>query len=102
MVTMQERCLSGRKSLIRNQVCGNPVPWVRIPLSPPENQMAPLWGHFVFYPSAVQDENPVRRAQQQSRMPGREATIPLSPPTSQVFDESPTGDCRMPFIFRSS
>jgi len=32
-----------------------------------------------FSPSAVADENPVRRAQRRSRMPGREATIPFPP-----------------------
>ena len=36
-VIREERCLSGRKSLIRNQVYGFPVPWVRIPPSPPIN-----------------------------------------------------------------
>ncbi len=30
-----ERCQSGRMGLIRNQVYGSPVPWVRIPPSPP-------------------------------------------------------------------
>jgi hypothetical protein len=45
-----ERCQSGRMGLIRNQVYGSPVPWVRIPPSPPENEKAPLWGLFVFSP----------------------------------------------------
>ena len=35
-----ERCLSGRKSLIRNQVYSLPVPWVRIPPSPPNQRKA--------------------------------------------------------------
>ncbi len=43
-----ERCLSGRKSLIRNQVYGFPVPWVRIPPSPPEKIKGPHRGPFCF------------------------------------------------------
>jgi len=31
-------------------------------------------------PSVVEDEKPIRRAQQRSCMPGREAAIPPSPP----------------------
>ena len=50
-----ERCQSGRMGLTRNQVYGLPVPWVR---------------------------------------------IPPSPPPSQAFNESPTGDFRMQFSFR--
>ena len=44
------------------------VPGVRIPPSPPENQKAPLWGLFVFLPSVVEDENPVRPTQPRSGM----------------------------------
>ena len=32
--------------------------------------MAPLWGHFVSRPSAVEDEDPVRAEQWRSGMPG--------------------------------
>ena len=42
----------------------------------------------------------VRRAQRRSRLPGRDATIPPSPPASQAFEESRTRDCRRPFSFR--
>ncbi len=75
----KERCQSGRMGLIRNQVYGSPVPWVRIPPSPPKYKR-PLSGPFVFLPSRLRTSDPVRRAQPHSGMPGREATIPPSPP----------------------
>ena len=53
--------------LIRNQVYGSPVPWVRIPPSPPENEKAPLWGLFVFSPRGYGLSNPVRRKQRRRR-----------------------------------
>ena len=83
----------------------SPVPWVRIPPSPPEKSKAPLWGLLFFSPSVVEDESPVRPTRQRScqfaRQRRRRNSIPPSPPTSQAFDESPTGDRRMPLIFRS-
>jgi hypothetical protein len=42
--------------------------------------MAPLWGLFVFSPSVVEDEDPVRAEQRRSRLRRREAAIPPSPP----------------------
>ncbi len=69
--------------LIRNQVYGSPVPWVRIPPSPPENKKAPLRGLFVFRPSVVEDKNPVRAGQRRSRLRRRVAAIPPSPPENK-------------------
>jgi hypothetical protein len=54
-------------------------------------------GPFCFLAKGVADENPVRRAQPRSGMPGRAAPIPPSPPDSQAFVESPSRDLRMPF-----
>ena len=78
---IEERCQSGRMGLTRNQVYGSPVPWVRIPPSPPEKQKRALVALFCFSRRAwLRTSDPVRQAQRRSRMPGREATIPPSPP----------------------
>ena len=70
-----ERCQSGRMGLIRNQVYGLPYRGFEShPLR--QNMKGPFLGPFVFLPSVVEEEGPVRRAQRRSRMPGREATIP--------------------------
>jgi len=45
-----------------------------------QNAKGPIRGLFDFLPSGYGLSNPVRRAQQRSCMPGREATIPPSPP----------------------
>ena len=42
-----ERCRSGRTGLTRNQVYGIPVPWVRIPPSPPEHKNPRPGGVFL-------------------------------------------------------
>ena len=54
-------------------------------LSARQIKMGPS-GPFLFgLPSVVAGENPVRQAQRRSRMPGREATIPPSPPTTGII-----------------
>jgi hypothetical protein len=53
---------------------------------PPENKKAPSRGLFVFSPSVVEDENPVRPTRQRScqlaRQRRRRNSIPPSPPNS--------------------
>ena len=53
---------------------------LRSGLAPPPKAEKALQGFFVFGPSVVEDEGLVRRAQSRSHMPGREVTIPPSPP----------------------
>ena len=45
---IEERCQSGRMGLTRNQVYGSPVPWVRIPPSPPEIENGALEAPFLI------------------------------------------------------
>jgi hypothetical protein len=49
--------------------------------------MAPLWGHFVFWPSVVEDEYPVRptrpRSCQLATQRRRRKSIPPSPPENE-------------------
>ena len=61
----------------------SPVPWVRIPPSPPEKSKAPSRGLLFFSPSVVEDEDPVRPKQPRSGMLARSARSErLNPPLS--------------------
>jgi hypothetical protein len=92
---------------------------------PPENEKAPSRGLFVFSPSVVEGEIPVRAEQRRSRLrrrdksagadldvaakrrrpkgemqdASRQPAIPPFPPDSQAFVESPSRDLRMPYSF---
>ena len=85
-----ERCQSGRMGLIRNQVYGSPVPWVRIPPSPPKIKLAPS-GPVLFLEEGLGREpcstKRVSVLDARSAPGGRGAegdeSIPPSPPINQ-------------------
>ncbi len=68
-----ERCQSGRMGLTRNQVCGSPVPWVRIPPSPPINKKGPTGPLFVYSWKGVLDSDPPGSTKRASVLDARSA-----------------------------